>query len=155
MKKLLFILAALILIGSINALAERDTNNVSKKIVLPLVKEYQVKIGKASFPHAKHFMDAGYSCGTCHHEKKVEVNGKMQSVPLTTEKVKAMMAEGKNPFQCKSCHGDLSRKQYKKLFHKNCLSCHKTLKKEGKNVPTKCKECHIKPKRRKAVLEGC
>ncbi|AEH45564.1 hypothetical protein Thein_1706 [Thermodesulfatator indicus DSM 15286] len=31
MKKLLFILAVLILIGSINALAERDTNNVSKK----------------------------------------------------------------------------------------------------------------------------
>ncbi len=152
MKKLVFfILGGLLLSWWGWSLAEEKALNA---LQVPVVKKYEVKMGKVSFPHAKHFLDAGYSCGTCHHEKKSEVNGKMVPTPMSVEKVKALYAAGKSPFQCKTCHGDLKKSQYKKLFHKNCLSCHKAMKAEGKKVPTKCRDCHVKAKKRKA-LEGC
>ncbi|HHI96898.1 MAG TPA: hypothetical protein ENJ96_03520 [Thermodesulfatator atlanticus] len=134
------------------SLAE-NTKELSE-LKVPLVKEYQVKMGRVTFPHGKHFLDAGYSCGTCHHVKKNNVEGKMVPEPMTVEKVKELAAQGKVAFQCKTCHGDLKRSQYKKLFHKNCLSCHKALKAEGKKVPVKCRDCHVKPKR-KRMIEGC
>ncbi len=134
------------------SLAENDQK--VKELSVPLVKEYKVKMGKVIFPHGKHFLDAGNSCGTCHHVKKNKVNGKLVPEPMTVEKIQALAAEGKSAFQCKTCHGDLNKRQYKKLFHQNCLSCHKHLKAQGKKVPVKCRDCHVKPKRKK-VIEGC
>ncbi|WP_022854214.1 cytochrome c3 family protein [Thermodesulfatator atlanticus] len=154
-KKIGSVFTGLLVMAFTTTALAQDTAKEVKEFKVPVVKEYKVKMGKATFPHAKHFLDAGNSCGTCHHEKKVKVNGKMQPVPMTLDKAKALMAEGKNPFQCKTCHGDLNRKQYKKLFHKNCLTCHKEVKKSGKKVPTKCRECHIKPKKKRKMIEGC
>ncbi len=160
MKRLfLFLLAGFLVSWGGWSLAEeaKEKSAACPELKVPLVKEYEVKMGKVSFPHARHFLDAGYSCATCHHEKKNKVNGKMVPVPMGVEKVKELRAEGKNPFQCKTCHGDLKKSQYKKLFHSNCLSCHKGLKKQGQKVPTKCKECHVKAKKARArrMVEGC
>jgi len=122
-------------------------------IEIPVEKVYGVKMGKVTFPHAKHILDLQNSCSECHHAKKVEKDGEMVPVPFTVAKIEAMKAEGKNPFQCRTCHGNLSAKAFKKLFHSNCFRCHKMAKAAGKKAPTKCKECHAKPK--KKAVEGC
>jgi len=151
MKKWLVFLVGLLLMGGVAIL---QAGEEVKVINVPVVKEYKVRMGKVSFPHAKHILDYQYHCGTCHHEKKIKEGEKLVPVPMSLEKVNALTQAGKNPFECKTCHGDLDRKAFKKLFHSNCLGCHKTLKAEGKKPPTKCKQCHIKPKKKK-VVEGC
>ncbi|NPB10059.1 MAG: cytochrome c3 family protein [Thermodesulfobacteria bacterium] len=154
MKKWTALIMALLFLGGVSALKAEEGNKDEKVINVPVVKEYKVRMGTVNFPHAKHILDLQYNCGTCHHQKKVEKDGKLEPVPMTLEKVEALAAEGKNAFQCKTCHGDLDRKAFKKLFHSNCLGCHKSLKAENKKAPTKCKECHVKPKKKKAI-EGC
>ena len=154
MKRSVVVFLGLALLGFSGWSMAGDNPKEMAEIKVPLKKEYQVKMGKVVFPHARHFLDAGHSCGTCHHVKKSKVNGKFVPQPMTVEKVRELAAEGKSAFQCKTCHGDLKKAQYKKLFHRNCLSCHKKLRAQGKKLPVKCRDCHVKPKRRKAV-EGC
>ncbi len=125
----------------------------SSTINVPVEKVYKVKMGKVTFPHAKHILDLQNACVTCHHEKKIEENGKKVPVPMSLAKVQELQKMGKNPFQCRTCHGDLNTKAFKKLFHSNCFACHKKSKAAGKKAPTKCRECHVKPK--KKVVEGC
>ncbi len=144
-------LVGLLFFGGVTMLKAQEEPKV---LNVPVVKEYKVRMGKVTFPHAKHILDYQYNCGTCHHEKKVKKGDQLVPVPMSLGKVEEMTAAGKNPFHCKTCHGDLDRKGFKKLFHSNCLGCHKTIKAEGKNPPTKCRQCHVKPKKKKAV-EGC
>ena len=154
MKRVLVLLLGLAFLGFSGwSLAGEDQKEVTT-LKVPVVKEYQVKMGKVVFPHARHFLDEGYSCGTCHHVKKSKVNGKLVPEPMTVEKVEELTAQGKSAFRCKTCHGDLKRAQFKRLFHKNCLPCHKRLRAQGKKTPVKCRDCHARPKRKRAV-EGC
>ncbi len=60
--------------------------------------------------------------------------------------------------ECDTCHksphfAEAADKWTKKDGHALCKDCHKKMKKEGKNAPTKCKGCHLKKKKKK--LEGC
>jgi mono/diheme cytochrome c family protein len=152
MKKLIILVLAVSL-GTGALIWAAEDSKESEAIKVPVVKEYEVRMGKAVFPHAKHFLDFGNFCGTCHHEKKIRQGDKMVPVPLSLEKMKALKDSGRNPFQCRTCHGDLKPKAYKKLFHKNCLDCHRTLKAQGQKAPVKCRQCHVKPKKR--AVEGC
>ncbi|QGY39122.1 cytochrome C [Pseudodesulfovibrio cashew] len=87
-----------------------------------------------AFPHKKH-ADAGLDCLTCHHKA------------ASKDAVKGCASEG--------CHVDASKAAKKEptgfyqAFHSkksdaSCLGCHKKMKKEGKNVPVACKDCHPK-----------
>lgn len=80
------------------------------------------------FPHAKHvktLKEKGMKCKTCHHKK-----GKVKT--CSTKE-----CHGKPQKGLKTC-SDKSMK--KNPFHKQCVGCHKKLKKG----PKKCKECHKK-----------
>jgi len=84
------------------------------------------------FNHAMH-SKAVETCSECHHSGNV------------TDK-------------CLDCHNidnvDVGKiTSVKKVFHGNCIPCHKEMAKElGKR--SKCSDCHLKKKRR-MVLEGC
>ncbi len=152
MKRSILLLVVLFLfVGAAFLRAEEGVEDLS----VPVLKEYKVRKGLVKFPHAKHFLDYQIKCSACHHEKKIKEGDKLIPVPLSLKKVEELKAQGKDPFRCKSCHGDLKRKDFRKLFHKNCLRCHKALKAEGKKAPTKCRDCHIKPKKRRPMVEGC
>ncbi|QJB57529.1 cytochrome c3 family protein [Pseudodesulfovibrio sp. zrk46] len=84
-----------------------------------------------AFPHAKHEA-AKLDCKTCHHtwDSKADI------------------------MKCSSsgCHDQPGKKgenAYYTAFHfkksdGSCLGCHKAMKKQGKNVPVACKQCHPK-----------
>lgn len=87
------------------------------------------KKGPVVLSHKKHAEDYKIACTECHHTWKKE--------------------EAKQPKKCASCHKE--EKQGKVLslkgaFHKNCMGCHRELKKQGKATgpTTKCTECHQK-----------
>lgn len=86
------------------------------------------------FPHKLH-ADAGIDCMVCHHKA------------ASADAIKGCSVEG--------CHTDASKgakkdpKGFYAAFHSkkaenSCLGCHKAAKKDGKSVPTSCKDCHPK-----------
>ncbi len=152
-RYIVLVIGFLLMIGG-SLYAQKPGPNSSPSISIPLIKEYKVRKGTIKFPHGKHFLDYQLQCSVCHHEKKVKKDDKFVPQPLTVKKIKELEDQGKNPFQCKTCHGKLNKKDFRKLFHKNCLKCHKALKTQGKKAPTKCRDCHIKNKKRQ-MIEGC
>lgn len=78
------------------------------------------------FSHAKHVKIKATGCADCHH---------------TGEKKKGEPVKDESPAKCATCHpkpGDLMR-----AFHRQCINCHTTAKKEGKVTgPRLCGECH-------------
>ena len=102
--------------------------------------------------HKKHNVDYKTPCTECHHVYK---DGK--NVWKEGDAVQKCDAEGchckeKAP-KAKEGEKKLSRKEkasqgfHYSAIHENCLGCHKTAAKEGKAAPTKCAECHPKPKK--------
>lgn len=97
---------------------------VQAKKAPPVKVELPAKKGNVVFPHKKHHKELKIKCKTCHHK----------------------MDEVKDKMACRQCH---LKKQFEApramtAFHKSCRGCHIKMKKQGKNPPTKCKECHKK-----------
>jgi c(7)-type cytochrome triheme protein len=87
-----------------------------------------------SFPHNRH-MEGGLSCKECHHRY-------VQGKNVLDE---AELEEGKPGIRCQECHGPKGRPDLQTAFHRQCLDCHRTNKKEGKKTgPFFCGECHVK-----------
>ncbi len=63
------------------------------------------------FPHKKH-QEIGEDCYSCHHK-------------------------GLQDPTCRTCHSDV--KDAKKIYHKNCITCHRE-----NDIPAKCDDCHPK-----------
>ncbi len=93
------------------------------------------------FPHKAHFEVT--KCETCHHKSK----------GLTAENFAEMDIKA-----CAVCHLNPEKadtpncsKSSKKLnpFHLRCVKCHKETKAKdaATKAPTKCKQCHPKPKK--------
>ena len=102
------------------------------------------------FPHAVHF---DYNCMTCHHkwDKETPIQGCMTSgchditqAPTREEKLQS--------------DDNLAMRYYKTAYHKMCITCHKEIKLQNKELemsgralaenlpnsgPTSCKECHV------------
>ena len=95
---------------------------------LLIQNEYTKRMKKpVTFTHKKHTEDYKIGCTECHHTWKKE--------------------EGKNPKKCAECHTEKAEGEKlgtKRAYHKQCMDCHKALKKESKPTgpTTKCTECH-------------
>ncbi len=125
-----------------------------KDLKIPLEKDFETKKGKVAFPHAKHFLDYDFPCSKCHHQSVEKKGEKTEVKPINLEHIQKMLKEGKSPFQCETCHQ--GHKEVVKRVHKLCKSCHQEQNKEfGKSAPTKCRECHPRPKKKKMAIEGC
>ncbi|MBT8342231.1 MAG: cytochrome c3 family protein [Desulfatitalea sp.] len=116
---------------------------------------YEHKRSIAIFTHKKHVQDYKIACGDCHHDE--------QGKPLNDLK------DGDSVRKCFECHnkpGELKGKAAKGMsgkalrayhanaVHDNCVDCHKAYNKENKQdqtkaAPSKCNECHPKPKHKK------
>lgn len=120
MKKWIYILVAVIFLaaGVIGVVvAQGDKVTIDNK--------YPKKLkNPVTFNHKVHA--AGIECTKCHHEWKKE--------------------ESKSPKKCATCHkaDDTGEKGLKRIYHKNCIDCHKELEKQGKATgpTTKCSGCH-------------
>lgn len=121
MKKWLYLLvAASFLAGGLLSIAVADS-----KDVMTIENKYPKRLkNPVAFPHKKH-ADA-ITCTECHHTWKKE--------------------ERKTPQKCAECHKaeDKGEKGLKRSHHKNCMGCHKELKKQAKKTgpTTKCSGCH-------------
>ena len=87
------------------------------------------KKGPVVLSHKKHAEDYKIACTECHHKWKKE--------------------EAKQPKKYSDCHKEKKEGKtlgLKRAFHKNCMGCHKELKKQGKPTgpTTKCSQCHQK-----------
>lgn len=81
--------------------------------------------------HKKHAVANEIACTECHHTWK--------------------KPEMKTPQKCAECHKaeDKGEKGLKRAYHKQCMGCHKELKKQGKTAfgpTTKCSGCHPRKK---------
>jgi hypothetical protein len=125
MKKWLYLIVAVAFVagGIISiAIAQPDSvtidNQYPKKLKTPVVLSHKLHV------------DKGVACTECHHTWKKE--------------------EMDTPQKCAECHkaDDKGPTGLKNAYHKNCLDCHKALKKESKPTgPTvKCTECHVSKK---------
>jgi hypothetical protein len=115
-NKVIIVLLGIFVLAGLTAAVVDD---VPETITLKGKKKAAVE-----FPHKAH-IDAGYTCKSCHHTLENDTD--------TPEK------------GCSACHTADSDVNAMKAFHGNCVDCHKTEKKENKaEVPTKCKECHVK-----------
>jgi hypothetical protein len=120
MKRWLYLMVAVaFLAGGIlgSALAQADKVTIDDK--------YPTKMkGPVTFNHKAH--SSAIACTKCHHTWKQEAS--------------------KTPQKCAECHkaADTGEKGLKKVYHKNCIDCHKDLQKQGKKTgpTTKCSECH-------------
>jgi uncharacterized membrane protein len=84
---------------------------------------YGGKRGKVPFPHHLH-QDVLGNCKVCH-----------SVFPKKAGSIEAMKASG----ELKS----------KRVMNGQCTKCHKTtIKNGGKAGPTKCNDCHVKPKKK-------
>jgi hypothetical protein len=122
MKKILFVLAGLLIAAVALAAAAKDAPEKA------MIDACKAKKSGVEFPHKAH-VDKGLACDKCHHTQKGLKAG-------ATDEVK----------KCSSCHLDpkdkaLSCKEMspaKNPYHKLCIDCHKAEKKG----PAKCAECH-------------
>ena len=97
--------------------------------------------GEVRFTHERHAKDYNIACDECHHVYKDGKNVWQQGMPVE---------------KCQDCHDEATVKGEKKLapdvqkrnlklaFHKNCVTCHRNVKKENPETtaPTTCTTCH-------------
>lgn len=90
--------------------------------------------GPVEFTHLNHAEDYELSCSRCHHDY---IDGKN------------IWEEGNWVNKCIECHdpcdSDGNVKKLKVAMHRNCIECHRKLKKEwgSTDAPYKaCKDCH-------------
>ncbi len=96
----------------------------------------KAKMGNVTFNHAAH--QKRLKCGQCHHRKGP--NGKQ--VPYKP---------GQKIEKCSVCHNansgmPSSLNSVKKVMHKNCRGCHKSMHKTNPKAPTRCFGCHVRKK---------
>jgi len=83
------------------------------------------------FSHGSHMIIEGVSCTGCHHRFE---NGK------NVLKEEELDGENKSIY-CSNCHREKS--ELKNAYHRLCITCHQTTKKENKTAgPKLCGECH-------------
>ncbi len=113
-----------VLFGAVIALAAGVTE------VVTIDNQYTVKKkGPVVLSHKKHAVDYKVACVECHH--------------MWNQK------KGTQPKKCSTCHKEKKRGKVLGLmraYHKNCMGCHRELKKQGKPTgpTTKCNDCHQK-----------
>ncbi len=131
------LVAAMFLCAGVVIAADKapDTVEMAPKIWPSLSK------GKVPFTHKKHVEDLKVACTQCHHKY---VDGKN------------VWKEGDAVQRCETCHTEATTQGEKKLppdqqklnlklaFHKNCVECHKTAKKDkpDSKAPVVCSGCH-------------
>lgn len=105
----------------------------------------EAKRSPVEFPHTLHFV---FNCKECHHNWE----GDAQDLGCMTSGCHDQAVKPKKGEK------DESLKYFKDAYHKSCLGCHKTMKKEHKNIemsqtldvpvakagPTGCVVCHPK-----------
>ena len=106
----------------------------SEEILLDNTNAYDKKQRAAvMFQHELHM--EGLECLQCHHQYE---NG--ENVLDESE-----LEEGADNIACASCHNDDSDIDLRKAFHRQCMGCHVSYRKDGQNTgPELCGECHPK-----------
>ncbi len=104
-----------------------------KKTKIPPASEYPKLTHKK---HAKEYGEGGYGCKACHHEMKSDD-------PEEQAKARKCSSEGCHSAEAKEKCVDL-----KTAMHNQCYKgCHKTDQNAmDAKAPTKCNDCHVKPK---------
>lgn len=129
---------------AVGVLTAGEKQKVSDEIKLQNKGYAKDKKGAVKLTHKKHNVDFKIACAECHH---------------VYEGGKNVWKEGDKVEKCSKCHPIIWEKGKKKkkgeamklqnAYHKNCKTCHKTLKKEGKKTGPfkKCNKCHEKKKK--------
>lgn len=129
---------------AVGVLTAGEKQKVSDEIKLQNKGYAKDKKGAVKLTHKKHNVDFKIACADCHH---------------VYEGGKNIWKEGDKVEKCSKCHPIIWEKGKKKkkgeamklqnAYHKNCKTCHKTLKKEGKKTGPfkKCNKCHEKKKK--------
>ena len=87
-----------------------------------------------NFPHESHM--GALECLACHHD--YDDNGK-------NVLAENLIKEGNQAILCGSCHDAAADVDLKKAFHRQCMGCHRDLRKSGDPTgPELCGECHVK-----------
>ena len=131
--------AALLSFAAAPMLSAADTPGDDYVITAPegmKVKEKDGKPGKLQkavpFPHSKH---ASVECAECHHT--------MEKDGGAIKKCTTSGCHDSLEFRDKANAKDI--KLVENAYHKQCIDCHKNLKKEKKPTgPTACGKCHTK-----------
>ena len=130
------ILASFLLVWGIGVLKATEVQTeVPEEIILDSDAFETRRKGPVTFQHQMHAEDYDIACTECHHDYD--------------EDGKNVWEEGDDVEKCESCHDpSVSEGKVKKLriaFHKNCIGCHKRMKKEGisDDAPYRnCYDCH-------------
>ena len=86
------------------------------------------------FPHEIHMGE--YECLDCHHDYN-EIGENVFDEDT--------LEEGNEDLMCVSCHDSGTDVDLKNAFHRQCIGCHRDLRKAGEATPPElCGECHIK-----------
>lgn len=126
------------------AAEKKVTPPAEVKIFSSLWKKH--KKGAVIFSHEKHVKVHKIACTECHHIYKDGKNVWNECMPVK---------------KCDECHTEatvrgekrlspeLQKKNLKLAFHKNCIVCHKKMKRENPKTkaPTTCIKCHQKKKK--------
>jgi len=93
----------------------------------------KLKKAPVTFPHKMHSVELKLKCTDCHHVYKDGKN---------------TWKEGDKVQKCSACHkkkkGPGKLHNLMNAYHKNCITCHKKMKKG----PRKCNQCHPKKKKK-------
>jgi hypothetical protein len=75
-------------------------------------------------------------CLDCHHDYDEDGENVLDE---------DLLEEGSEEILCSSCHDAGTEIDLKKAFHRQCMGCHRDLRKAGTaTAPELCGECHIK-----------
>lgn len=85
------------------------------------------------FPHEVHMGE--YECLDCHHE--YEADSKENILDEDT------LEEGNAEILCSACHNETSKMDRQTAFHRQCIACHISVRKDGDDSgPEMCGSCH-------------
>jgi len=95
------------------------------------IKEPEKEVrASAFFTHDSHM--ESLDCKDCHHRFE---NGK--------NVIEEDEIDGSDAMRCRTCHNEDSSIDAKQAFHRQCITCHRAYKNEGKaSGPRTCGTCH-------------
>jgi predicted CXXCH cytochrome family protein len=130
----ILVASASMTIIAVHLLPASNEQGMPENIVLDQELCGKNRRGPVKFSHLSHAEDYGLSCNECHHDY---VDGKN------------VWREGDRVNKCIECHdpckSDNEVKRLKIAFHKNCIGCHRKIKREwgSTDAPFRaCKDCH-------------
>jgi len=130
----ILVVSVSITIIAANFLPASDEQEMPENIILDQVMCGKNRRGPVEFAHLCHAEDYALSCDECHHDY---VDGEN------------IWKEGDWINKCIECHdpceSDGEVKKLKMAFHKNCIGCHRKIKREwgSTDAPFRvCKDCH-------------